>query len=374
MELATGASRRMSPSLRRRRRACLPIMALAILALLGALVGGLARLGWSFPAPAPLAAFHGPLVVAGFLGTLISLERAVAVERSWAYAAPLASGFGAMTIAVGVPGGRVLMMIGSAVAVLVLIEIVRRQVALFTIVMALGAASWLAGQILWAADWPMHRVVSWWIGFLVLTIAGERLELARLVRHGVKARAAFLVALVTLLIALTLTLITPDDGVRLLGAALMAIAAWLGTFDVARRTVSRPGLSRFIAVALLAGYAWLGVAGALALRYGDVAAGLQYDAILHAFFLGFVFSMIVGHAPMIFPAVLGIGIPYRPRFYVHLGLLHASLILRIVGDLSSWPSVRQWGGLLNALAIVLFFANTASSVRIGHPSVERIGP
>jgi len=67
---------------------------------------------------------------------------------------------------------------------------------------------------------------------------------------------------------------------------------------------------------------------------------------------------------MIFPAVLGIGIPYRPRFYVHLGLLHASLILRIVGDLSSWPSARQWGGLLNALAIVLFFANTASSVRI----------
>jgi hypothetical protein len=374
MEVAAEAPRRMSPSLRRRRRACLPIMALAVLALLGALVGGLARLGWSFPTAAPLAAFHGPLVVPGFLGTLIGLERAVAVGRWWAYAAPLASGFGAMALVAGVPGGRVLMVIASFVAMLALIDVVRRQVALFTIVMALGAGAWLAGQILWLADWPMHRVVSWWIGFLVLMIAGERLELARLLRHGVKTRAAFLVALVTLLIGLTLTLIAPDDGVRLLGAALVAIAAWLGTFDVARRTVSRAGLSRFIAVALLAGYAWLGLAGALALRFGDVAAGAQYDAILHAFFLGFVFSMIVGHAPMIFPAVLGIGIPYRSWFYVHLALLHGSLVLRIFGDLSAWQSARQWGGLLNAVAIVLFFVNTACSVRIGHPSVARTAP
>jgi hypothetical protein len=81
--------------------------------------------------------------------------------------------------------------------------------------------------------------------------------------------------------------------------------------------------------------------------------------------------MIMGHAPMIFPAVLGVGIPYRPRFYVHLAALHGSLVLRIMGDLLPWQSARQWGGLLNALAIVLFFVNTASSVRIGHPSLER---
>jgi hypothetical protein len=250
-------------------------MALAALALLGALIGGLARLGWSFPTLAPLVAFHGPLLVAGFLGTLISLERAVAVGRPWAYAAPLANGIGAMALVAGAPGGRMLMVIGSVVATLALIDIVRRQVALFAIVMTLGAGAWMAAQLLWLADWPMHRGVSWWIGFLVLTIVGERLELARLLRHGVQAHTALLLALVALLIGLPLTLIAPDEGVRLLGGVLMAVAAWLGIFDVARRTVARPGLSRFIAVALLAGYAWLGLAGALALRFGDVAAGLQ---------------------------------------------------------------------------------------------------
>ena len=47
---------------------------------------GLLRLGWAVPRPATeLAAFHGPLMVSGFFGTVISLERAVALARRWAY-------------------------------------------------------------------------------------------------------------------------------------------------------------------------------------------------------------------------------------------------------------------------------------------------
>jgi hypothetical protein len=334
-------------------------MALGILALLGALIGGVVRLGWPLAAPATLSAFHGPLMVAGFLGTMISLERAVAVDRAWAYAAPIATGVGALALVVGTSGALWLMAIGSAVMVVALIETVRRQGALFTIVMVLGACSWLTGQILLAAGWPIHRVVVWWMGFFVLTIAGERLELARLLRLGAAIRTAFLVAVLGLLVGLAMTFVASDAGIRVFGTAMMALAAWLGTFDVARRTVRRPGLARFIAVALLAGYAWLGIAGALALWFGNVAAGSQYDAILHALFLGFVFSMIFGHAPMVFPEILGIGVPYRPRFYVHLILLHASLVFRIVGDLASWSAARQYGGLLNALAILVFLGNTA---------------
>jgi branched-subunit amino acid permease len=90
----------------------------------------------------------------------------------------------------------------------------------------------------------------------------------------------------------------------------------------------------------------------------DVAAGRPYDALLHALFVGFIFSMIFGHAPIIVPAVMGIHIAYRPAFYAHLGLLHVSLTLRVFGDLALWLPGRQWGGLLNALAILLFLANT----------------
>lgn len=174
--------------------------------------------------------------------------------------------------------------------------------------------------------------------------------------------------IIALLVGLALTSIAPDVGVRLTGVALMTLAGWLGIFDIARRTVWTSGLTRFIAVSLLSGYLWLGVAGLLALCSGHVSAGPQYDAILHALFLGFVFSMIFGHAPIIVPAVLGLGVTYRPAFYVHLALLHASLALRVFGDLVPWLSARQWGGLLNGLAIVIFFANTAYGVLGQRPS------
>ncbi len=336
-------------------------MALAMLALLGALAGGLARLGWSVPSRPGLVAFHGPLMIGGFLGTLIGLERAVAIGRAWAYAGPLATGVGALAMMAGVPGGAGLMTLGSAMLLVVFAEIVRRQTALFTIVMGLAAACWLAGQIVWVAGAPIHRVVFWWIGFLVLTIVGERLELSRLLRPSPTARAAFVAAVAVLLVGLGLMSVAPDAGVRTVGVSLTALAAWLGAFDIARRTVRTAGLTRFIAVALLSGYVWLGVSGVLAMAFGAVAAGRPYDAVLHAVFLGFVFSMIFGHAPIVLPAVLGIRLAYRPAFYLHLAVLHASLMLRVLGDLAAWPWAQRWGGLLNALAIIVFFANTARS-------------
>jgi len=354
----------LDASMRRRRHDCarLIIMPLGMLALLGALEGGLVRLGWSLPSTPALVEFHGPLMVAGFLGTVIGLERAVALGRLWTYAAPLASSLGAVALAAGVPGGAWLMTLGSAVMVLVFAQILKRQMALFTTVMALGAVSWLAGQILWLAGWRLHRVVFWWAGFLVLTIAGERLELTRLLHLGAKSHAALLIVIIALLVGLALTSIVPDVGIRFTGVALMTLAVWFGIFDIARRTVRTAGLTRFIAVALLSGYLWLGVAGLFALWSGDVSAGPQYDAVLHALFLGFAFSLIFGHAPIILPAVLGLGVAYRPAFYVHLGMLHASLALRVFGDVVPWLPARQWGGLLNALAIVIFLANTAYGV------------
>ena len=143
-----------------------------------------------------------------------------------------------------------------------------------------------------------------------------------------------------------------------LGTLLAALCLWSAFFTW---RVRQSGLTRFIAVTLLSGYVWLGAAGILALGSGAVAAGGRYDAMLHAVMLGFVFSMIFGHAPIIFPAVLGIGVAYHPAFYAHVALLHVSLLLRVTGDLAPWPAARAWGGLLNGIAIVAFLANTAYS-------------
>lgn len=344
----------------------LPMLALGMIALVAGLWAGLVRLGWTLPGTGDIAMLHGPLMVSGFLGTVIGLERAVALNRLWAYAAPILAGLGAVGLVAGIPQwpAPLLMTLSGAVLILIFIQVLRTQWAVHGLVMAGGALSWFIGNALWLAGLPFHEVVYWWLGFLVLTIVGERLELNRLLPPSRWTRVSFLAALGIFVLGLALAAAFPDPGTRIMGAGEFALMLWLLRFDVARRTIRQTGLVRFIAASLFSGYFWLGLGGVLALSYGHTVAGPVYDAVLHAVFVGFVFSMIFGHAPIIFPSILGVRIEYSPRFYLHLALLHASLLARLAGDLGGWMALREWGGLLNVLAILLFLVNTVLSVRL----------
>jgi hypothetical protein len=268
-------------------------MILAGLALLAALWAGLLRLGWQLTAlPLTFASQHGALMVSGFLGTVISLERAVALSQSFGrrrayFLAPLLAGLGALALLLGLPPafGRSAITLASLGLTLIFVVIYRLQPDTANATMGLGALLWLAGNGL-----------------------------------------------------------------------------WLLRFDIARRTIRQKRLTRFIAACLLPGYVWLVASGLLWFRFGGLyTAGPIYDAILHSLFLGFVFSMIFGHAPIIIPSVLRVSVPFRPIFYAHLAFLHLSLLLRIGGDLFANLPLRMWGGLLNVVALLLFLRNTISA-------------
>lgn len=342
------------------------LLAAAGFTLLTAMWAGLLRLGWNWPPLQPtLPMLHGPLMVSGFLGTLICLERAVGLGKRWAYSAPMLVGAGALALMVGVPGplGPLLITLGSLALLVILGQIWRIQPALFTATIALGGLVWLVGNGLWLAGWMVPNIVFWWAGFLILTIVGERLELSRILRLSTTAQVLFFATLLLFLAGLVVTLVQFDLGVRLAGAGMIAQAGWLLHYDIARRRVKAGGQARFMALSLLVGYGWLGVSGLLALVNGGAMAGPRYDAMLHTLFLGFVFSMIFAHALIIFPAVLGRRLVYSPRFYMHLILLHATLLLRITGDLLPWWPGRLWGGLLNVVVLLLFLVNTITSVK-----------
>jgi hypothetical protein len=307
---------------------------------------------------------HGPLMVCGFFGVVISLERAVAIGRPWAYAAPLAAGLGSAALLHGAGAATAWLYLAASLLLLAAsLQVLWRQREGFTLVIVLGAACWCVGTALWALGAPVHRIVGWWIGFLVLTIAGERLELSRFLPPSPAAQRVFAAIVVVALAALAALPLRWAPNAY--GAALLALAFWLLRQDIARRTVKQQGLTRFIAVCLLSGYFWLALGGALIAAAGLAPGAPAYDAALHALLLGFVFSMVFGHAPIIFPAVLRVAVPYHPVFYAPLALLHASLALRLGGAAANVHDATRWGALGSALALLAFIAVTVSAVLRG---------
>jgi hypothetical protein len=227
-------------------------VALAGLALLAGLWAGLVRIGWSLPPLEPnLAALHGPLMVGGFLGVVIGLERAVALGQRWAFGAPSLAGLGSLALLVGLPTqiGAALLVASSAILMVIFGRIYRLRPEWSTILLLAGAAAWLVGNAVWLAGLPVVAAALWWVGFLVLTIVGERLELAQALMPGGR-RALLVIAASIVLLGLGLSTVLYTSGLQLTGAGFLVLAVWLLRFDVARRSVGRPGLPRFSGVAL----------------------------------------------------------------------------------------------------------------------------
>lgn len=327
------------------------------IALLAGLDAALVLIG--LPAPidgSRLPEVHGMLLVLGFVGTLISLERATALRRWYGYAAPMLLGLGGLALVVpAVPliAAKAVLVAGTAAFVIVYIPLWQRQYDAALLTQLLGAGVALVGAILWLVPDSMTHVLPWLIGFVVLTIAAERVELAR-ITMGPRAGSWLLAHAWAMVAALVVGVVLPHAGAIGLGVMLISLTGWLLIHDVARRTVRSTGVTRYMAACILAGYVWLALAGAV-LLLGRPDTQPQYDAVVHAVFLGYTFSMIMAHATTILPAVLGISLPYRRAFWISAMLLHLSLIVRIfVGD--AWGIAQGWqiGGALGVIALVLF--------------------
>lgn len=355
-----------------------PLLALVAAILLMGLWTGLERLGWVIPNTGA-AGMHGPLMVCGVLGTLICAERAVALvaltQSPIRYAPPLLTGAGGVLLLFGLhTPARLLITLGSLGLVVMFAFMVRRYRAAFMMVMAAGAICWLIGNIFWLSGQPVYQVVHWWIAFLTLTIIGERLELAHITRISPQAQRLFLIASAVFLAGVALTVADLGAGIRLAGVGEVALALWLLRYDIARHTIRGSGLPRFIAACLLAGYVWLGIGGVIGLWQGALYAGVYYEALLHALLLGFVFSMIFGHAPIIIPALTNQTIRFSAVLYAPLVLLHGSLVLREASALLNWTVGRQWGGLLNVTALLLFFGLMARLVSFQRAAPDQFSP
>ncbi|WP_326534746.1 hypothetical protein [Pseudorhodoferax sp.] len=360
-------------------RASRALFALLVFAALAAgVAGGLLRAGVALgdkPVPwlAQAVVAHAFLMVCAFFGAVIGIERAVAVKRRWAFAAPLGAGLAGVLVLAGLPDAAAWLAVGAA-AVFVAVNgvVVTRQRAAHTVLLLVAALALWAGSLGHATGWLQGAVLPLWLAFLVLTIAAERLEMTRLTRRPPGAAAA-LHAVLALMLGGALLSAAPAGSLAggvAYGLGLLGLALWLMCFDIARRTVRAPGLPRYMALCLLPGYGWLAVAG---VAWMAMAAGLPArDMALHALALGFVFSMVFGHAPVILPAVAGVRLQFGRAFYLPLLLLHLSLALRLFGA----PLDGRWLGLgatLHGVALASFMltlAGAALAWRIRHHAQE----
>ncbi|WP_232539824.1 hypothetical protein [Azohydromonas aeria] len=324
-------------------RALLAPLLVALLVL--SIAGGLLRAGWPVAQGALVgqaAAQHAALMICAFFGAVVSIERAVALKRRAAFGVPLLCLAGGAALLAGQPEAGALAFAAAALGfVAVNLAIINRHAAPHTVLLLVSALAWLNGCVRLAVGLHDDAMLASWFAFLVITIAAERLEMTRLMRRRAAAQPLLVGLLVALLAGASLS-------TALFGLALTGLALWFAAFDIARQTVRARGLSRYMALCLLGGYAWLAVSGVAWISLGLGHAGAR-DAALHALGLGFIFCMVMGHAPVILPAVARIKVQFDAAFYLPLALLHASLVLRLAD-----PAWRPSGAALNAAAIALF--------------------
>lgn len=331
---------------------------LAALNLLAALGGGLQRVGVPLDAGRALQ-LHGALMMAGFFASLISLERVAALHRG--LAVPLLSAMAGLLALAGRHDAAAMLWVLSAAGLLGLYLWAghSRAWSLPLLVECSGALALLAAALLLARQGPLEATRWGWSLFLVLTIAGERRELMRLRPLPRWAAAAFLAGVAAALLALPLLLALRGAAAGTLGWTLLGLLAlWLLRFDIAWLQRDARGWAGHTARCLLLGYGWLLAAAAAGLAGATIA--------WHLLWLGFVFAMVFGHAPIMLPPLLGL----RPRHsrWALLGpaLMSASLLLRIAAA-GGWPALWPWAGAGHALALLSFALTMARLCRDARP-------
>jgi hypothetical protein len=331
----------------------IPFMLAAVFNLIAGIWAGLIRMGWDLPLT-PMAVHHGAIMVGGFLCSLIALEKAIPLKRRLPLLVPVIS---ALSLLMAVPGyyqlGLYFLVAGSVGLFFIhayYLYLHPRDLSIM--LMLVGAGCLIVGNAMLIKTQFYPASFPWWMGFLLLTITAERIELSKFLPVSVNAKNL----LVSFLGLFLLGLLIPFHGTGkyFSAVAMMGIAVWMLNHDVMRIGIKKHGLTRFSSIALLIANGWLIVNGILLMSMPDTA--YSYDILVHSFFIGYTFAMIFAHGPIILPGVLGITAkPFHPVLYVWLFLVQGSLLFRLLADSLFNLEWRRWSGIFSGTGILLYF-------------------
>lgn len=331
------------------RYAAMPFI---FISLICAVFAGMVRVGVDFENIAGIAAFHGSLMTGSFLGSLISLERAIVVKSKLAYIVPLLSALSVVFFFIIPKVAFIILVMASVGLLVIMIVLYHRHAEWYQLIFIAGSAFWIIGNLSILVGDYYFFAAPWWMLFFLFVITAERLELARFIL----VKPMVIISCVVFLGLGFCAMLIPfhSSGKILLGLTFGALAILLLVNDLAFKNLKKSGVHRFSGMALILGYIWLLVSG-IAMTFFDYS-GLLYDAVLHSFFIGFVFSMVFAHGPIILPTVLKLGTSvFHPFLYVSLVILHIGLVIRVGADIMGDAAGRLLGSWIDLVAILLYF-------------------
>jgi hypothetical protein len=331
------------------------ILPLIALSLVFGIITGWFRTGWEFSSTASWPD-HGAIMTGDFIGTLICLERIINFKYKSALIIPI---LGSLSIIFflfrSVEIAYWLLIAASLGLCIVYFILYLDHSEIYILIMMAGAFAWLIGNIFLIQTRFYPNSVMWWIAFLFFTILGERLELSRYLM--IKPWQKILLILLLALYIIGILIPFHRGGGYVTAVSMIGAFFWLFKYDMAKKSLKKEGQHFYSGIVLITGYFWLVVTGVL-MAWGAYS-GLFYDAVLHSFFLGFTFSMIFAHAPIILPGVLRLQVNiFNRSLYIWFILLQLSLIMRIASVFNPTVFSKQAGGLINGIAIFGFILNT----------------
>ena len=311
--------------------------------------GGVVERDW-------FAQYHPIIFVTGFFGTLISLERAIGLGKIF-FIVPASIIFGvALYIFFGKPH---MLVLSSLLFSIPSIFIVRMNRYLFyflfsSLLFFLGNSAFVLGGVKSAS---LLLVES-----LVLFILAERIELSRIAKLRRSDIALFIFAFFLMLFSSALLFLVEvnyterslvgEFPLQLAGVSNIVLGVWFLMRDIARRVRKiSAGITRFSATAVLLAHMSLLLSGVL-LLFGKWKV---WGGALHLISLGFVFSMVFGHAPLVFPQIAKTKPIFSHFFYAPLVLLHISVLMRVLSEIILLRELKFISLYLNSASILIFF-------------------
>ncbi|WP_420318578.1 hypothetical protein [Ekhidna sp.] len=285
----------------------------------------------------PLSFHHGVLMLNGFAGGVITVERLLSNRNDrWFLTGLILLVCGLTLYLLGFEFG--LLLVAGNIAILFLKESLvliekRSQNGIYQLI---GLLSWFIGNLRFYQNGFYPAAVPFWIVFILMLIVGTRLS-----KMG-KEDVISLVLSLALFFSFWLGFHGYGQTIYGIGLALLSIR--LVYLELKSSTKHRLGI--------VISYTWLLMTGVSSLISDHIL--YSYDLVIHAFFLGFFFSMIFINAPDALLKKLGLEeLKTFPNFWVIF--LSIGLIARlIIGDIFQIQLARNIGGILNLLAIILY--------------------